>query len=67
MKVFLVNLFFRPVTAIVEVSLLTRLISCSVVEGFGMFWRKVMANIALKVLFWKGRWSASASRMWVFG
>ena len=45
MKVFLVNSFFKPVTAIVECSLPTRLISCSVVEGFGMFWRRVMANV----------------------
>ena len=66
-KVSLVNFFFRPVTVIVASFLLTLLISCSVAKGLGIFWRRVMANIRWKIWFWKGKWSASASRRGVFG
>ncbi len=54
LKVFSVNSFFRPVIVIVASFLLTLLLSCSAVEGFGMFWRRVIANIWWKIWFLKG-------------
>ena len=54
------NSFFSAVIAMVALCLLILLISRSVVVGFGMFCRRVMAKMVLKVLFLNGVWSASA-------
>ena len=59
-NVFLTKPFFSTVTAMVALSLLILLISRSVVAGFGMFCRRVMAKMVWNVWFLKGVWSASA-------
>ena len=58
---------FSAVIAMVALCLLILLISRSVVVGSGMFCRRVMAKMALKVLLLNGVWSASARMTTVLG
>ncbi len=54
LKVSGVNSFFRAVRVIVAFRFAILWISCSVVPGFGVFCRRVMAKMVSKVWFWKG-------------